>query len=89
MDWKESFYYKHLIVRREDDSATFERDELIRPDDFDFLNKTIKGFRGRKPAIKESDLYQMLPPMMRKANATICFILKEILGEDLYKLEYD
>ena len=89
LDWKESFFYKHLIVRHESDDETFEKDHFIRSDDFDFLLKTIKGFRSRKPTCKESELYQMLPPMMRKANATICFILKEILGEGNYKIEYD
>ena len=89
LDWKESFFYKHLIVRHESDDDTFEKDHLIRSDDFDFLMKTIKGFRSRKPTCKDSELYQMLPPMMRKVNATICLILKEILGEENYKLEYD
>ena len=68
-------------MRHENDEETFEKEHLIRSDDFDFLIKTIKAFRSRKPTCKESELYQMLPPMMRKANATICYILKEILGE--------
>ena len=56
LDWKESYYYKHVIVRHVDDSETFERDEFMRSDDFEFMTKTIKGYRNRKPTMKDHEL---------------------------------
>ena len=53
LDWKESYFYKHMIVRHENDDETFEKEHLMRNDDFDFWQKTIKGFRSRKPTMKE------------------------------------
>ena len=31
----------------------------------------------------------MLPKYMRKANHTLFYMIKEMLGEENYKLEYD
>ena len=58
-------------------------------EEYDFMMKAIKGFRHRTKTIKESELRKMLPPFMRKATNTIQYIIKEILGEENYHLEYD
>ena len=52
-DWKNSFYYKHLLVRHESDEDTFEKDHLLKSDEQEYLIKVLKGYKSRKPSGKE------------------------------------
>ena len=88
LDWKNSFYYKHLLVRHESDEETFEKDHLLKSDEHEYLLKVLKSYKSRKPQSKESEMQATILAMQKKAEATVVFILKELLGEENYMLEY-
>ena len=55
-DWKDSFFYKHLLVRHQSDEDTFEQDNLLKSDEHDTLLRVLKAYKSRKPQNKEQEM---------------------------------
>ena len=45
IDWKESYFYKQLIVRHVEDGIKWDKDKLLNDDEVEFLMKMIKNYR--------------------------------------------
>ena len=61
IDWKDSYFYRQLIVRGKEDGAKWENEHLIRDDETEYLHKMIRGYRFKKPSFKPEELMKMLP----------------------------
>ena len=62
-DWKNSFYYKHLLVRHESDEDTFEKDHLLKSDEQEYLIKALKGYKSRRQSSKEQEMTSTIQAM--------------------------
>ena len=89
LDWKESFCYKQMLVRNNDDSETFDDPLMFKDDEIDTIQKQIRSFRVQKDMVKADELLDQVPRFTKRAYHTLEYIYKEILSEQYYKLEYD
>ena len=51
LDWKESYFYKHLIVRNAEDNHKWENTELMNDEEAEFLFKLIRNAKLKKTGI--------------------------------------
>ena len=89
LDWKESYIYKKVIVRRFDDSQTYNKATFMQEDEIDFLLKAITGYKNRRQNSNGQDLLAMVPIMTKKCHETIRAIYQEILSETYWRVEWD
>lgn len=89
IDWKESYFYKQLIVRHTDDNIKWDSDQLITEDHYEYVTKLIRNYRGKKPNCAIDELLRLVPQMTRKCYNTIEMIYKEILTTEYWRIEYD
>lgn len=89
IDWKDSYFYRQLIVRGKDDSAKWEDEHLISDHETEHLHKLIRGYRFKKSTFKIEDMVKVLPIMTKKCYSSIEMVYKEILTETYWKKEYD
>lgn len=89
LDWKESYFYKHWIVRHAEDGHKWENTELMNDDESDFLFKLIRNAKLKKTGVQVEDLLRMCPSMIRKCYNSIEAIYKEVLTDYFWRVEYD
>ena len=51
IDWKNSYHYKHLIVRHAEDCHKWENSELMNDDESEFLMKLIRNAKLKKTGV--------------------------------------
>ena len=79
IDWKDSYFYKQVIVRHVNDDHKWEGNDLIHDDEIDFLGKLIRNYKVKKGNIKAEELFKMVPSMIRKCYNSIETVYKETL----------
>ena len=89
LDWKDSYFYKHWIVRHAEDNHKWENTELMNDEESDFLLKLIRNAKLKKNGIQVEDLLKMCPSMIRKCYNSIELIYKEVLTDIFWRVEYD
>ena len=89
IDWKESYYYRQLILRHVDDNIKLESLDLIHEDEEDFLSRNCRSYMEKKVGFKPEQLLKIAPAMIKKCYNTIEMIYKEILTESYWRVEYD
>ena len=89
IDWKESYFYRQLIVRHAEDALKWDTEQLMRDDEVEFLHRLIRGYRFKKPNFNLDELMRMIPSMTKKCYNSIEMVYKEILTEAYWRKEYE
>ena len=79
IDWKESYFYRQLIVRHAEDAQKWESGDVISEDDYDLMSKLMKNFKMKKSVKQAEELFKMAPSMTRKCHNSIKMVYKEVL----------
>ena len=51
LDWKESYFYRHWIVRHAEDNHKWESTELMNDEEADYMFKLIRNAKLKKTGI--------------------------------------
>jgi len=90
IDWKESYYYRNLIVRHQnDEKVKIVKENMMSEGELDFMQKLVKSFKSRKPNFNLEELISLAPTMINKAFETMKSILKEMLTDQYAHIELD
>lgn len=79
IDWKQSYFYRELILKKMDEKNQAETEEHIREDELDLLTKMIRNFKMKKPNFNQDELLALTPHMMKKCYETIKHYYRQIL----------
>ena len=89
IDWKESYYYRQMIVRHAVDDQKWDNIAYLRDEEAELMIKMIRGYRFKKPSFKLDELLRLLPSFTKKCYNSIEMVYKEVLTETYWKKEYD
>lgn len=92
LDWKETTVYKDYIIKRLNNKLPFESatNEFLREDEIDYVRlmvfKRLKE-AGNQPFSQE--VKKLCEPLIRKCYNSLELLIKELLTEDYFMLEFD